>query len=142
MGDLGTQSLYDEIGGEVGLRAVVDRFYDLMDSLPEAAGIRKMHATDLHGSRDKLFWFLSGWLGGPPLFVERRGHPRLRARHLPFAIDASARDQWMLCMRQALSSVPQAVALSSLSRERLDNALFTLADHMQNQARPGLKLVE
>lgn len=142
MSDQAAQSLYDEIGGEVGVRAVVDRFYDLMDSLPEAAGIRKMHATDLSSSRDKLFWFLSGWLGGPPLFVEKRGHPRLRARHLPFAIDASARDQWMLCMRQSLSSVPQAVALSAVSRERLDTALFNLADHMQNQTRPGLKLIE
>jgi hemoglobin len=130
---------YEEMGGEVGVRAVVDRFYDLMHALPEARHIRKMHATSLDASRDKLFWFLSGWLGGPQLFVEKRGHPRLRARHLPFAIDDRARDQWMLCMRQALS---ENTTLSSETREKLDAALFQLADHMRNQTKPGLKLVE
>lgn len=131
-------SIYEEMGGEKGVRAVVDRFYDAMHELEEARHIRKMHPDNLDGSRDKLFWFLSGWLGGPPLFVEKRGHPRLRARHLPFAIDDKARDQWMLCMRKALST-------SSLSPETLakvDDALFKLADHMKNQTQPGLKLTE
>lgn len=131
-------SLYDELGGEVGVRALVDRFYDEMDTLPEARGIRAMHATELDGSRDKLFWFMSGWLGGPELFLENRGPPRLRARHLPFAIDESARDQWMLCMRKALATT----TISNDSRERLDSALWKLADHMRNQTRPSLKLVE
>ena len=131
-------SLYEELGGEVGVRALVDHFYDEMDTLKEAGVIRAMHATELDGSRDKLFWFLSGWLGGPELFLENRGPPRLRARHLPFAIDESARDQWMLCMRRALAKT----TISNESRERLDTALWKLADHMRNQARPGLKLVE
>lgn len=130
---------YEEVGGEAGVRALVDRFYDLMHELEEAQHIRKMHPTNLQGSRDKLFWFLSGWLGGPPLFVEKRGHPRLRARHLPFAIDDKARDQWMLCMRQALS---ENTSLSNETREKLDDALFKLADHMRNSTQPGLKLVE
>ena len=132
-------SIYEEMGGEAGVRSVVDRFYDLMHELPAAQHIRKMHADNLDSSRDKLFWFLSGWLGGPPLFVEKRGHPRLRARHLPFAIDDRARDQWMLCMRQALS---ENTTLSNETREKLDDALFKLADHMRNTTQPGLKLVE
>ena len=131
-------SPYDEIGGEAGVRTLVDRFYDLMDTLPEVQPLRAMHATSLTSSREKLFWFLSGWLGGPPLFVMNRGHPRLRARHLPFAIDAAARDQWMRCMRQALSET----SLSTETREKLDAALFALADHMRNDTPKGLKLVE
>src|SRR5574338_273888 len=93
---------YERIGGEAAVRRLVDRFYDHMDALPEAAELRALHPPTLDGSRDKLAWYLTGWLGGPPVYVERFGHPRLRARHLPFPIDDAARDQWMLCMRQAL----------------------------------------
>jgi hemoglobin len=94
---------YSMLGGEKGVRALVDRFYDLMDSLPEAADIRALHPSDLTGSREKLFLFLSGWLGGPGLYVERYGHPMLRARHLSFPIGDRERDQWMRCMEQALA---------------------------------------
>ena len=87
------QTLYQVIGGETRLRELVDRFYDLMELEPEFEGIRAMHPPTTQGSRDKLFWFLSGWMGGPDLFVERFGHPRLRARHLPFAIGTAERDQ-------------------------------------------------
>ena len=115
--------------GEEGVRRLVDRFYDRMDTLPEAAEVRAMHPRDLRGSREKLFWFLSGWLGGPPLYVEKKGHPRLRARHLPFAIDDAARDQWMLCMRQALAEVVEDAELSAyLERQR-----GRVADHMRNR---------
>lgn len=121
---------FDVIGGESGVRKLVDRFYDLMDETPEAWGIRKLHPESLAGSRDKLFWYLCGWLGGPQLYVERFGHPRLRARHLPFTIGAAERDQWMLCMRQAMQ---EHVADSTL-RDRLLAALAGLADHMRNRA--------
>jgi hemoglobin len=131
-------TLYDELGGETGVRSLVDRFYDEMDKNAAAAPIRAMHATNLSSSRDKLFWFLSGWLGGPQLFVEKRGHPRLRARHLPFAIDQHASDQWMMCMRKAMLTA----TLSDDSRNRLDAALLQLANHMQNSTPRGLKLVE
>ncbi len=120
---------YEAIGGEEAVRRLVDRFYDLMDTLPEAAGVRAMHPKDLRGSRLKLFWFLSGWLGGPQLFVERYGHPRLRMRHAPFAIGESERDQWMLCMRQALSETVDDERL----RTFLHDALARLADHMRNR---------
>lgn len=123
------QTVYDALGGEAGVRSLVDRFYDEMDRLPAVKPLRDMHPPDLKDSRDKLFWFMSGWLGGPPLYVERKGHPRLRARHMPFAVDSAARDQWMTCMRLALADC----GLEAPLREKLDDALFKLADHMINR---------
>ena len=125
---------YAILGGEAGLRALVRRFYQLMDELPEAYGIRKLHPQDLSGSEEKLFMFLSGWLGGPPLFVQRHGHPRLRARHLPFSIGAQERDQWLMCMRRALEEQVGDAGL----RDKLYRALADLADHVRNRAEfPG-----
>ena len=124
-------SAYDYIGGAAVIRQLVDRFYDFMDTLPEAATIRAMHASDLTVSRDRLYWFMTGWLGGPQMFVERRGHPRLRARHLPFAVDTAAKDAWMLCMRSAVAEV---VTIPD-AHEYLLEPLERLADHMRNQ--PG-----
>jgi hemoglobin len=95
-------SLYELLGGETGLRSLVDRFYDLMDSSPEAEKIRVFHAKSLKQSREKLFMFLSGWSGGPQLYMERFGHPRLRMRHMPFPIGEAERDQWLWCMNKAL----------------------------------------
>lgn len=120
---------YEHMGGELAVRALVDRFYDLMDTLPEAWEIRKLHPQDLSGSRDKLFKFLSGWLGGPPLYQQEYGHPMLRRRHLPFPIDAGARDQWMLCMNQALDEQ----AMNPEIREGIRKAFAGLADHMRNR---------
>ncbi len=111
------------------MRALVDRFYDLMDSRPEAAGIRALHAKSLKGSREKLFLFLSGWLGGPDVYQQRYGHPRLRARHLPFVIGAAERDQWMGCMRQALDELVEDEGL----RAHLVQALYQVADFMRNR---------
>ena len=122
-------SAYELIGGDTAVRALVDRFYDLMDLEPAYAGIRALHPQDLQGSRDKLYWFLSGWLGGPSLYTERFGHPRLRARHLPYAIGIAERDQWMLCMIQAMRerAMPQALM------ERLAESFMNTADWMRNQ---------
>jgi hemoglobin len=127
------QTPYERIGGEAGVRALVSRFYQLMDELPEAYGIRRLHPPDLAGSEEKLFMFLSGWLGGPPLFASRYGHPRLRARHLPFAIGRAERDQWLLCMNQALEEQVADPAL----RAPLYKAIADLADHMRNRPEPG-----
>lgn len=121
---------YQRLGGEEGVRALVRRFYELMDTLPEAYGIRKLHPADLAGSEEKLFMFLSGWLGGPQLFVEKFGHPRLRARHLPFAIGGEEAAQWMLCMRQAMAETIDDEAL----RAGLDRSLTDLAEHMRNRS--------
>ena len=122
---------FELLGGEAAVRGLVDRFYDLMDLEPAHAGIRALHPATLDGSRDKLFWFLCGWLGGPNHYVERFGHPRLRARHLPFAIGSAERDQWMACMIQAMDEVGVEPALA----QRLAEALFGTADWMRN--RPG-----
>lgn len=120
---------YLRIGAEPGLRRLVRRFYELMDTLPEAWDVRKLHPQDLSGSEEKLFIYLSGWLGGPDLFVERFGHPRLRARHLPFEIASRERDQWMLCMTQAMSECVRDEVLAAA----LLDAIGGLADHMRNR---------
>jgi hemoglobin len=90
------------IGGEPQVRALVDRFYDLMDLEPGYAALRAAHGTDLANAREKLFMFLCGWLGGPDYYVQKHGHPMLRARHLPFAIGIQERNQWVQCMDQAM----------------------------------------
>lgn len=121
---------FDRLGGETAVRALVDRFYDLMDLDPAYAGMRALHPTTLDGSRDKLFWYLCGWLGGPHHYIERFGHPMLRARHLPYAIGNAERDQWMACMTQALSDCGvQAELLHGLR-----NAFQGTADWMRNRA--------
>jgi len=122
-------SAFERIGGEPGTRALVDRFYDLMDLDAAYAELRALHPTTLDGSRDKLFWFLCGWLGGPPLYTDRFGHPMLRARHLPFAIGIRERDQWLACMRQAMSEV----ALDPALAEQLSQSFFGTADWMRNK---------
>jgi hemoglobin len=123
-----SETPYLLLGGEPGVRALVDRFYDLMELDDRFIAIRSLHPSSLSGSRDKLFWFLSGWLGGPSLYIERFGHPRLRARHLPFAIASQERDQWMTCMVQAMhdQDVPQSLA------QALEKAFFGTADWMRN----------
>ncbi|TFV90292.1 cyanoglobin [Oxalobacteraceae bacterium OM1] len=124
------QSAYELIGGDAKLRELVDRFYDLMELEPEFAALRAMHPPALDGSRDKLYWFLSGWLGGPNHYIERFGHPRLRARHLPFAIASPDRDQWLRCMAWAMEDIGLSLEL----RERLMHAFFQTADWMRNRA--------
>ena len=111
------------------MRALVDRFYDLMDLEPAYAGIRRLHPGSLDGSRDKLHWFLCGWLGGPDLYVQRFGHPRLRARHLPYEIGIAERDQWLACMKQAM----QECGIEASLAERLAAAFFNTADWMRNK---------
>ena len=122
-------SLYEMLGGEKGLRTLVDRFYDIMDSAPEAKKIRSFHAKSLKRSREKLFMFLSGWSGGPQLYVETFGHPRLRMRHFPFSIGTVERDQWLWCMNKALDEShldPRVV-------EFLKVRFSEVADFMRNQ---------
>jgi hemoglobin len=117
------------MGGEDAVRRLVERFYQLMDELPEARAIRTLHPEDLGPAKEKLFQFLSGWLGGPPLYTERHGPPRLRQKHLPFPIDAAARDAWMACMSRALEEQVQEPEL----RAQLTAAFFKTADFLRNQ---------
>ncbi len=109
--DLQEKTLYEIIGGDLKLRELVDRFYDLMMLEAEFQNIRVMHPVDMAGSRDKLYWFLCGWTGGPNYYNEQFGHPRLRARHLSFRIGISERDQWLRCMGLAMQDVGFAEAL-------------------------------
>ncbi|HKB60881.1 MAG TPA: group II truncated hemoglobin [Gallionellaceae bacterium] len=122
-------SHYERIGGAEKVRALVTRFYEIMDELPEAHGVRKLHPASLRGSEEKLYDFLSGWMGGPQLYVEKHGHPMLRQRHLPFPIADSERDQWMHCMKQALQEVVEDEKL----RAELTAAFSKVADHMRNR---------
>jgi hemoglobin len=124
-----TTTPFELIGGQPTVDRIVDSFYDRMSELPEAAPIRAMHSRNLGPMRVILKKYLAQWLGGPPTYSEERGHPRLRARHLPFAIGIAERDQWMLCMRGALT---QEVADES-ARAFIVERLAALADHMRNQ---------
>lgn len=126
------QTPYENIGGDAGVKRLVDRFYDLMDQLPEAAGIRALHPQDLNRSREKLYKFLSGWMGGPQLYIQEYGHPMLRARHLPFPIGIPERDAWLLCMNLALDEI----GLDTLTRQQLKDSFFKTADHMRNRELP------
>ena len=120
---------FEWVGGEAAVKALSDRFYDLMDREPAYAGIRALHPESLDGSREKFFWFLCGWLGGPAHYVERFGHPRLRARHMPFTIGISERDQWLVCMDQAMNELgldPELIL-------RLNDSFFKTADFMRNR---------
>lgn len=96
---------FDAIGGTERVRELVDRFYHHMGNDPEFATTRALYPDDLTESREKLFMFFVGWLGGPPLYVEKHGHPRLRARHMPFAIGDTERDHWLTCMGRAMDEM-------------------------------------
>jgi hemoglobin len=124
----GPQTPYDWMGGESVVLALCERFYDLMDLEPAYAALRSVHGPDLAQARQKLFWFLCGWLGGPSYYTDRFGHPRLRMRHMPFAIGIRERDQWLACMDQAM----QDTDIDPVLRERLKASFFQTADWMRN----------
>jgi len=125
-----TRTVFEQIGGEPVLRAIVDRFYDLMDIDGDLKALRDAHGPSLDSARDKLFMFLCGYFGGPDYYVSAYGHPRLRARHLPFAIGEAERDQWVICMGRALQEVGVAAPLM----DRMLHAFYGTADWMRNRA--------
>ena len=122
------KTTYDQLGGEVTVRRIVDRFYDLMSELPETQGILAMHPTDLTDSRNKLFKFLSGFWGGPSLYIREYGHPMLRARHLPFSIGESERDQWLLCMNCSIDELVE----DQILKAHLKKSFLMTPNHMRN----------
>ena len=122
---------FEWIGGEEKVHALVERFYDLMDLEPKYAELRAAHGTHLERARQNLFWFLCGWLGGPQHYTDRFGHPRLRARHMPFKIGIIERDQWLQCMDQAMGEV----GIDETLRARLRDSFAQTADWMRNS--PG-----
>ena len=121
-------SAFEVIGGEARVKALVERFYDLMDLEQGYTELRAVHGSELRNAREKLFMFLCGWLGGPQHYTERFGHPRLRARHMPFVIGIRERDQWLACMDQAMgeTGVPEDL------RAKLRESFFQTADWMRN----------
>ena len=125
-------TLYEQLGGEAGIRQLVTEFYDEMERNPDAAAILPLHAN-LEDARQKLFQYFSGWLGGPPLYTSKYGHPRLRARHMHVPIGVEERDAWLICMVNALKTMnlEEPVLLALLER------IVPLADHMRNQAQPN-----
>ena len=123
------QSLYELMGGEDGLRNLVERFYELIDSSSEAAQLRALHPKSLRQSRQKFFLFLSGWSGGPQLYVEKYGHPRLRMRQMPLSIGTVERDQWIWCMNKALDEMPMNAAVAEYLKARFAET----ADFLRNQ---------
>jgi hemoglobin len=125
---IAADSVYTRLGGAPAIRALVDRFYELMDELPEAYAVRQLHPESLSGSADSLFKYLSGWFGGPPLYIQERGHPRLRMRHAPYAVGPAVRDEWLLCMRQTLT---EQIADEAL-RTGVIRAFTDMAEHMVN----------
>ncbi len=124
-----TTTIYEKIGGDATVSKLVARFYELMDSVPQFAELRAMHPESLEGAREKLYMFLSGWLGGPDLFVEKFGHPMLRARHMPFAIGTMERDQWVACMVLAMEDI----GIEEEIRTKLLGNFFKTADFMRNK---------
>lgn len=128
--DANAPSAFDLIGGEATINALVERFYDLMDLEPALKELRAAHGPDLESARQKLAWFLCGWMGGPQHYIERFGHPRLRARHMPFKIGIQERDQWLACMDQAMGETGVPTDL----RTRLKESFMGTADWMRNRA--------
>ena len=124
-----TITLYEAIGGDATVRRLTQRFYELMDTLPEAKNCRAIHPPSLEGSEAKLYDYLTGYLGGPPVYVEKYGHPRLRSRHFGAAIGPVERDEWMLCFRQAMEETIENPKL----RDIIWPPIERLAFHMQNK---------
>lgn len=120
---------YEAIGGDEQVRALVDTFYDHMERESEFATIRNLHPPDLSTSREKLYEFLCGWLGGPELYVTKYGHPRLRARHMPFSIGEAERDQWLACMQRAMDDC----GIDGELRHFLDHRFAHVANFMRNR---------
>ena len=123
------KSPYELIGGAAKVNELVDRFYDLMDLETPFEELRSMHFSSLSSSREKLKLFLSGWLGGPDLYSPQFGHPRLRARHLPFKVGLKERNQWLACMYQAMSEC----GIQGEIAARLEESFLNTADWMRNQ---------
>lgn len=126
-------TLYELLGGDESgienIRLLVETFYDMMDSSEKATELRAIHAPDLTEAREKLFMFLTGWTGGPQLYIEQYGHPRLRARHMPFSIGETERDQWMFCMISAMHEI----GIEEPVLTKMATQLYGVADFMRNK---------
>jgi hemoglobin len=122
------QTLYDRAGGTPFFEALVGRFYDGVEMDPD---LRPVYPEpDLAGARHRLTLFLIQYWGGPTTYDDERGHPRLRMRHLPFAIGPAERDRWLVHMRAAIAALapPEDVAAE------LERYFSMAAEAMRNRA--------
>lgn len=127
--DPNQSNAYDLIGGDKVIKAIAHEFYQQMQTREDTQALLSIHRAPIEQSEAKLYEFLSGWLGGPQLYAQKYGHPALRARHMPFAIDENMRDQWLICMRAAI----QKCVKKPEHQQAIIQAISTLADHMRNQ---------
>ncbi len=118
---------FEELGGEAPIRAIVDRFYDIIDA--DAPTLRAMLPKNDSVSRDKLYAYLVEWTGGPALYTPERGHPRMRMRHMPFAIGEDEVTEWLACMERSLDDN----GVHGDIRSFLDERITALAHHMRNR---------
>jgi hemoglobin len=119
--------------GEQGIRDLCNTFYDIMDTLPEAAGVRAMHASDLTPMKTKLAEYLIGWMGGPPLYADKYGTVCMTTPHEPFHIGPEERDQWLLCMNEALARTGASEDVVAM----LKVPMFRIADAVRNREGPS-----
>ena len=122
-----------QILGEDGIRQLSNTFYDIMDTLPEAAGIRAMHAQDLSPMKEKLAEYLTGWMGGPPRYADKYGTVCMTTPHEPYHIGPDERDQWLLCMDRALEQTGASEELIDM----LKVPMFRIADAVRNKEGPS-----
>ena len=122
-----------QILGEAGIRELASAFYDIMDSTPEVAKLRRMHARDLAPMKEKLAEYLIGWMGGPPLYAEKYGSVCMTTPHEPYHIGPEERDQWLLCMDKALERVGASEDLVQM----LKVPMFRIADAVRNREGPS-----
>ena len=128
---------YQLLGGAQGVRRLSDAFYDCMDSLPEAADIRRMHGADLAAIREKLYEYLSGWLGGPHLYAAKYGSMCMTAPHRPYAIGPKERDQWLLCMDKALEDVGASEEVKAMIEPPMQRIANAIRNRDSSDAEPA-----
>ncbi len=122
------QTPYQLLGDE-GIRKLADAFYEEMDAQPQAETIRAMHAANLDMIKDKLYEYLSGWMGGPPLYSEKYGTVCLTDPHKPYPIGPDERDQWLKCMDGALERIDASEEL----KQMLKDPMYQVADIIRNR---------
>ena len=125
-------SWYAQLGGDACVRSLAEGFYRQMDEARTYGALRAIHPEDLSDSVERFYAFLSGFLGGPSLYWQRYGHPRLRMRHGRFPIDRPMARQWVACMSDALSQT----RLSEDQQMRLLLRFAEVADFMRNRPDP------
>ncbi len=127
---LDNQNLYSRLGGAPTLRKFVDNLYDFMDYFTPVENVRKMYPEDLSDARNRLFMFLSGMLGGPPLYENGCGYAKLRQKHMHLKIGDKEREQWLFCAQNAANQLD----IDSRVRDALMVKITEMANHLHNQA--------